>query len=131
MNCISLLGLDAWIARIRASVIETAIAAEDRADLAQLEWQDFKRRLVTLAIMAIALGVLTVVVLIMGSVALLVSYWDTEHRTMVAWLLGGGWFALWLVLIFCLMSVAKRLANPFGLTRSELLADWQSLKKRL
>ena len=131
MNWISLLGLDAWVARIRANVIEAAIAAEDRADLARLEWQEFKRHLVSLLVMALLMGVLAVIVLIMGSMALLVTFWDTEHRILVAWLIAGAWFASLLVLGFCLMSVRKQLADPFGLTRSELMADWQAVKQRL
>ena len=45
MNWLSLLGLESLVARWRANVIEGAIAAEDRMDLARLEWQDQKQRL--------------------------------------------------------------------------------------
>lgn len=56
MNWISLLGLDAWVARWRAAVIELAIAAEDRTDLARLEWVQHKRSMQTVVVLLIALA---------------------------------------------------------------------------
>ena len=131
MNWISLLGLDALLARLRAAVIEAAIAAEDRADLAKLEWQQYQSRLILTAGLVIALGGLTVIAAVMLSIALLVTFWDSEHRLLVAWLIGGGWLVLWALVIFALRSVGRQLANPLNLTRSELLADWRALKQRL
>src|SRR5256885_10671156 len=43
----------------------------------------------------IALAGLSVVVMLTLSVALLVQFWDTEHRVLVGWLVGGGWLAVW------------------------------------
>ena len=45
MNWLSLLGLEGLAARWRANLIEGAIAAEDRMDLARLEWADLKQRI--------------------------------------------------------------------------------------
>ena len=131
MNWISLLGLDALLARLRAAVIEAAIAAEDRADLAKLEWQQYQSRLILTAGLVVALGGLTVIAAVMLSIALLVTFWDNEHRLLVAWLIGGGWLILWALVFFALRSVGRQLANPLNLTRSELLADWRALKQRL
>jgi uncharacterized membrane protein YqjE len=131
VNWISLLGLDVWVARWRAAVIETAIAAEDRADLARLEWAQHKRSIQSVVVLLIALGGLSVVVMLMLSVALLVQFWDTEHRVLVAWLLGGGWFAIWAIALWQLMAAVRQLARPFILTRNELSQDWQALKNRL
>ena len=131
MNWISLLGLDALMARLRAAVIEAAIAAEDRADLAKLEWQQYQSRLILTAGLVVALGGLTVIAAVMLSIALLVTFWDSEHRLLVAWLIGGGWLILWALVFFALRSVGRQLANPLNLTRSELLADWRALKHRL
>jgi hypothetical protein len=131
VNWISLLGLDALMARLRAAVIEAAIAAEDRADLAKLEWQQYQSRLILTAGLVVALGGLTVIAAVMLSIALLVTFWDSEHRLLVAWLIGGGWLILWALVFFALRSVGRQLANPLNLTRSELLADWRALKQRL
>lgn len=131
MNWISLLGLDAWVARWRAAVIELAIAAEDRTDLARLEWVQHKRSMQTMVVLLIALAGLSVVVMLMLSVAVLVQFWDTEHRVMVAWLLFGGWLAILAIALWQLLAAVRRLARPFILTRNELSQDWQALKKRL
>ena len=87
MNLIALLGLEGLFARWRANVIEGAIAVEDRMELAGMEWADQKRRLVMLAILGILIGGLTVIALIMLSIAILVSYWDTPKRETVGWLM--------------------------------------------
>lgn len=131
MNWSSLLGLDAWVARWRAAVIELAIAAEDRTDLARLEWVQHKRSMQTVVVLLIALAGLSVVVMLMLSVAVLVQFWDTEHRVMVAWLLFGGWLAILAIALWQLLAAVRRLARPFILTRNELSQDWQALKKRL
>lgn len=131
MNWISLLGLDAWVARWRAAVIELAIAAEDRTDLARLEWVQHKRSMQTVVVLLIALAGLSVVVMLMLSVAVLVQFWDTEHRVMVAWLLFGGWLAILAIALWQLLAAVRHLARPFILTRNELSQDWQALKKRL
>ena len=86
MNWISMLGLEAFVARWRASLIEGAIAAEDRLELAHLEWQEQKRRLRYLLVLTILVAGLTVVALILLSLALMVQFWDTPQRILVAWL---------------------------------------------
>lgn len=131
MNWLALLGLDALVARWRANVIEGAIAAEDRMDLARLEWQDQKQRLQQLLVLTILLGGLTVVALIMLSMAVLVHFWDTEHRVLVAWLVAGAWLLGWGGTLYGLVSVAKRAGNGFALTRKELAQDWRDIKERL
>ena len=65
MNWLSLLGLEAFVARWRANVIEGAIAAEDRLELARLEWLDQKQRLQQMLVLLIAVTGLTVVTLVL------------------------------------------------------------------
>lgn len=131
MNLISLLGLDSLLERWRANLNEAAIAAEDRVDLAQLEWQQHKRSMQTLAVLAIVLGALTVVVLIVLSMAVLVQFWDSEHRQLVAWLLVGGWVLVWGLGLWRLLEAVNQLSSPFRLTRRELKSDWQAMKERI
>ncbi|WP_027013757.1 phage holin family protein [Comamonas composti] len=131
MRWTSLLGLDALIARWRASVIELAIAVEDRSDLARLEWEQHKRSMQSVVMLLIAMGTLGVVFLLMLSLALLVQFWDSEHRVLVAWSLAGGWLLLWALALWRLLLAARQLSRPFMLTRQELNEDWQALKKRL
>ena len=131
MNWLSLLGLEGFVARWRANVIEAAIAAEDRMDLARLEWDGLKRRLQQLLVLTIVVGGLTVVALVMLSLALLVQFWDTPQRVMVAWLVAGGWVIVWAAMLATLVSVAQRAGSGFALTRSELAHDWRDIKERL
>lgn len=131
MNLISLLGLDSLMERWRVNLNEAAIAAEDRVDLAQLEWQQHKRSMQTLAVLAIVLGALTVVVLIVLSMAVLVQFWDSEHRRLVAWLLVGSWVLIWGLGLWRLLAAVRQLSSPFRLTRRELRSDWQALKEKI
>lgn len=131
MNWLSLLGLEGFVARWRANVIEAAIAAEDRMDLARLEWDGLKRRLQQLLVLTIVVGGLTVVALVMLSLAVLVQFWDTPQRVLVAWLVAGGWVIVWAAMLATLVSVAQRAGSGFALTRSELAHDWRDIKERL
>mgnify|MGYP003458577150 FL=1 len=131
MNWLSLLGLEAFVARWRANVIEGAIAAEDRLELARLEWLDQKRRLQQLLVLLIAVTGLTVVTLVLVSMAILVQFWDTPHRVMVAWVVAGVWLVAWCAAIIKLVSVARSTGSGFALTRRELSQDWRDIKERL
>jgi len=131
MNWLSLLGLESLVARWRANVIEGAIAVEDRVDLARLEWADLKQRFQQLLVLTIVVTGLTVVALIMLSLAVLVHFWDTPQRTLVAWLVAGGWMLGWLAALVALVSVVQRAGNGFALTRRELAQDWRDIKERL
>lgn len=131
MNWLSLLGLEALVARWRANVIEAAIAAEDRLDLARLEWQDLKHRLQQVLVLTIVVAGLTVVALIMLSLAVVVHFWDTPQRAMVAWLVAGLWLAGWGIILATLISVARRAGSGFALTCHELSQDWRAIKERL
>ncbi|HRG05315.1 MAG TPA: phage holin family protein [Acidovorax defluvii] len=131
MNWLSLLGLEAFVARWRANVIEGAIAAEDRLELARLEWLDQKQRLQQLLVLLIAVTGLTVVTLVLVSMAILVQFWDTPHRVMVAWVVAGVWLVAWCAAIIKLVSVARSTGSGFALTRRELSQDWRDIKERL
>lgn len=131
MNWLSLLGLEGLAARWRANVIEGAIAVEDRVDLARLEWSDLKQRFQQLLVLTIVVTGLTVVALIMLSIAVLVHFWDTPQRTLVAWLVAGVWSLGWVAALVALVSVAQRAGNGFALTRRELAQDWRDIKERL
>ncbi len=131
MNWLSLLGLEGLAARWRANVIEGAITVEDRVDLARLEWSDLKQRFQQLLVLTIVVTGLTVVALIMLSIAVLVHFWDTPQRTLVAWLVAGVWTLGWVAALVALVSVAQRAGNGFALTRRELAQDWRDIKERL
>lgn len=131
MNWFSLLGLEAWATRWHAVIIEGAIAAEDRIELARLEWADQKRRLAQLVVLLVLFGGLAVVSLLLLSVALLVQFWDTPQRVLVAWLLAGVWLLASGAVLVALLSLASQAGNAFALTRRELAQDWRAMKEKL
>ncbi|MFY3383880.1 phage holin family protein [Paracidovorax sp. MALMAid1276] len=131
MNWLALLGLESLVNRWRASIIEGAIAVEDRMELARLEWQDQKRRLQQLLVLTVLVGGLTVVALIMLSLAVVVHFWDTPQRTLVGWLVAAVWTLGWVAALASLVAVAQRASDGFALTRRELKQDWQEIKERL
>ena len=131
MNWLSLLGLEALVARWQAAGLEGAIAVQDRLELAHMEWQDQKKRLVQLLVLVVGVAGLTVVALIMVSLAVLVHFWDSPQRTLVAWLVAGVWAVGWAAATVSLVSAAQRAGSGFALTRRELAQDWRDIKERL
>ena len=131
MNWLSLLGLDAFVARWQAAGLEGAIAAQDRLQLAHLEWQDQKKRLVQLVVLAVAAFVLTLVTFVVLSFAVIVHFWDTDHRTMVAWIVAGVWVVGWVGALAALISIATASMEGFAFTRREVVRDWNDIKERL
>lgn len=131
MNWIALLGLDAWVARWRALLVEGSVAAEDRLSLARLEWLEHKQRLRQALVLFVAVIAITVVALLMLSLAVLVQFWDTPQRGLVAWLLAGLWFLAWVGTMLALLSKVRQANHAFALTRQELHKDWRAVKAQL
>ena len=131
MNWLSLLGLEGWVARWRAAIIEGVIAAEDRIELARLEWADQKRRMAQLVVLLVLFGGVAVIALLLLSLAVLVQFWDSPQRVLVAWLLAGGWLLAWVAVAVALVSIGRQASNAFALTRRELQQDWRTIKEQL
>lgn len=131
MNWMSLLGLDIFLARWRLASAEGALAAQDRLELAQLEWQQQKRHWIKLVALSLAVLALAVLSLVVFSMALIIHFWDTPQRSLVAWMLTGFWFMLWASAVVGVISVALRGGDAFCLTRRELKQDWQDIKDQL
>jgi uncharacterized membrane protein YqjE len=131
VNWLSALGLDTLVARYRAAVIEAAIASEDRVELAKLEWKLQRNRLQSILVLAIALGGLTVVAMVLLSLAILIQFWNSPDRATVAWVIAAVWVAAWGGVLWALLSALRKSRSPFMQTRAELAKDWQSIKEKL
>ncbi len=131
VNWASLLNLQGMAARWRSAMSEGATAVEDRMELARLEWTDHKRRLALLALLLVVFGVLAVVTLLLLSAAVLVQFWDTPQRALVAWVLAGVWFVACGAALAVLLSIARKARSAFALTRRELAQDWRVIKEQL
>ncbi|MCJ0763617.1 phage holin family protein [Variovorax terrae] len=131
MNLLSLLGFDAWMARLRKAAAEGASGLEDRWLLARIEWEEEKQRWHRLALLALAVLGLTIVALLALSAAVVVHFWDTPHRPAVAWGVALVWLLLWGGALVCFIRTMQRSSEAFAHTREELGRDWHSLKERL
>lgn len=131
MNWMSILGLENFSARIRANLNEGAIAAEDRIALANLEWEAQKKRLQTILVLAVVMGGVTIVALVLLSVAVLVQLWDSPQRVVAAWVIAGVWLLAWLAVLGVLITTLRKSSHPFALTRAELARDWAMIKEKL
>ena len=81
--------------------------------------------------MLIVFGVLAVVALLLLSAAVLVQFWDTPQRALVAWLLAGLWLVACGAVLAVLLSMARKTRSAFALTRRELAQDWRVIKEQL
>lgn len=131
MNWLALLGLDAIVARWRVAAIEGAIAAEDRMELAKLEWQDQKRYLRRILVLSMTVAGLTVVSMVMVSMAVLVQFWETPHRSVAGWIVAGVWLVAWGGALLVLLRNVQQAGDGFPLTRRELAQDWRDIKEML
>lgn len=131
MNWMSALGLESLSARVRARLNEGAIAVEDRVALARLEWTAQKQRLQTLVVLGILLGGLTIVAMVLLSLAILIHFWDAPERTTVAWVIAGIWVVAWGAVLAALVCTLRKSSQPFALSRAELARDWAQFKDKL
>ncbi len=131
INWTSLLNLQGLAGRWRLVIAEGATAVEDRMELARLEWSEYKRRLALLALLLVTFGALAVVSLLLLSVAILVQFWDTPQRALVAWVLAVLWLVGCVGVLLTLVSLARQARNAFALTHGELVQDWRVIKEQL
>lgn len=129
MNWMSLLGLDTKVARARSNLSELAIAAEDRWELARLEWAGHRSAIVRLGLLLLALVCVGTVAMVAVTLAALVQFWDTPWRVVVAWGVAGAWVLAAVLLWLRMQYWMQSLAGLFALTRAELARDWQTLKE--
>ena len=71
------------------------------------------------------------IALLLGSLALMVHFWDTPLRVTVAWSVAGGWLALSLALAGLLALLVRRAPAAFAITREELAKDWSLIKESM
>jgi uncharacterized membrane protein YqjE len=125
MRLLSLLGLDRRLRRLRIAAGEGALAAEDRAKLLKLAWDEERQRLRLVLALVIAVIGLTTVTVALLSVAVVVHFWDTPSRVPAAWAVAGVWIALWLLAVVALVNTMRRASTAFEPARREFERDWQ------
>jgi len=117
--------------RLRDTVTEAALAAEDRVELLSIEWAEEKLRLRRLLVLSVAAAALTVVLFVVLSAAVMLQFWDTPWRLCAVWGVAGAWGLAWLWVVWALVQAARQGQQAFALTRRELARDWVDLKEGL
>lgn len=131
MKLLSLLGLDAWLRRLRYGVIEGASAMEDRVQLLRMAWQQDKQRLKLLCFLTFAVMALAILALAMLSAATVVHFWDSPQRVVAAWSVAGFWSLLWAAAMVWLWTLLQRGSTAFDPIRREFSRDWEWLEAQL
>lgn len=115
----------------RGVAAEGADALAERLELAALEWRELRRRSLLLLIGGLLLGVLVLLTLFVGSLAVVVHFWDSGYRLHAAWGVAGFWLLASLVLAVVLVQTARRAPAAFALSREELARDWALAKESM
>ena len=131
MKLLSLFGLDRRLRRLRIAAGEGALAAEDRAQLVRMAWEEEKHRLRLLLALALLVVGLTTVMVALLSVAVVVHFWETPHRIAAAWSVAVVWLVLWIAALLGLVTTVRNSANGFGAARREFERDWHWLRRRI
>ncbi|MBV8620776.1 MAG: phage holin family protein [Curvibacter sp.] len=131
MRWLRLLGLDERLQQARRAASEAAQAAEDRAELFVIEWQEEKQRLQRLLVSGILVAMFTLVLLLLLSLALALQFWDTPSRMLAIWAVVLLWFLLWSAAFLALSRALAQGRKAFACTRQELARDWAELKEEL
>lgn len=131
MNWISMLGLGGWLQRMRKVASLGAVAVEQRLELASLEWYEHKQRLLLQVLVATVALVFAAAFCVALSAVVIISFWDSPQRMLVAWLVVAFWAILLVIVLFILRNIVCKSAGFFVLTRTELAKDWHGIRDSL
>ena len=110
---------------------EASEALASRCELARLEWKVERARLMQLAIGLAIMALAGMLALAFVSLAIIVTWWDTEHRVLVAWLVCAAHALIALVGLFMWRYAQMRKDRRFAGLRAELAADRAWFEQRL
>lgn len=110
---------------------EASEALASRCELARLEWKVERARLMQLAIGLAIMALAGMLALAFVSLAIIVTWWDTEHRVLVAWLVCAAHAFIALVGLFMWRYAQMRKDRRFAGLRAELAADRAWFEQRL
>ena len=116
---------------LRDLAAEAAEFAETRVALLHIEWQVEKSRLEMLAILVLAAMALVALSFMFVGLAVIVWFWDTPQRALVAGLGALAMIVMCAVTIAALLKTASRGKAAFSRSRAELAQDWRLVKEWL
>jgi uncharacterized membrane protein YqjE len=124
-------GLNRKLRNIRVAAGEGALAAEDRAQLLRLAWEEEKRRLHLITLLVVAVMGLTTVAVALLSVAVVVHFWDTPQRVAAAWTVAIVWAVIWLGFLVWLLNALRSKSEGFEMARHEFARDWHWVQAQI
>ena len=124
-------GLDSKLRNVRVATGEGALAAEDRAQLLRLAWEEEKERLHLITLLVIAVMGLTTVAVALLSVAVVVHFWDTPQRVAAAWTVAIVWAVVWLGFLVWLLKALRSKSQGIELARHEFARDWHWIQAQI
>jgi len=128
---LALTGLDAKLRNVRVAAGEGALAAEDRAQLLRLAWEEEKERLHLITLLVVAVMGLTTVAVALLSVAVVVHFWETPHRIAAAWTVAIVWSVVWLGFVVWLVQAMRSKSEGVELARREFARDWHWVQAQI
>ena len=128
---LALTGLDAKLRHVRVAAGEGALAAEDRAQLLRMAWEEEKQRLHLITLLVVAVMGLTTVAVALLSVAVVVHFWDTPHRSAAAWTVAIVWAVVWLGFLLWLVKALRSKTEGIDLARREFARDWHWVQAQI
>lgn len=124
-------GLDSKLRNVRVAAGEGALAAEDRAQLLRLAWEEEKQRLHLITLLVVAVMGLTTVAVALLSVAVVVHFWETPQRVTAAWTVAIVWAVVWLGFLVWLLKVLRNKTEGIELARREFARDWHWIQAQI
>lgn len=128
---LALTGLDAKLRHVRVAAGEGALAAEDRAQLLRMAWEEEKQRLHLITLLVVAVMGLTTVAVALLSVAVVVHFWDTPHRSAAAWTVAIVWAVVWLGFLIWLVKALRSKTEGIEMARHEFARDWHWVQAQI
>lgn len=116
-------GLGPRLRRWKAASAEVALGVHDRAQLAGLSWQEAKVPLSQSVLLSALLALVTVVLGVVLSAAVVVHYWDGPFRVRAAWWVAVAWVIVWVVLLALLLARVRQASRAVQPLTLELRRD--------
>ncbi|MVW71012.1 MULTISPECIES: phage holin family protein [unclassified Bordetella] len=101
----------------------------DYVELAGIELSLFRSALVTTMIGGVALLFCTLGTLAFISVGAIVTFWDTEHRTLAAWAVAGAWLLITLIALVVVTRNAPK-SSPFAELSRQVRLDTATVRSQ-
>ena len=111
------------LAPLVGALQEGGSALSSRWELARLEWAVERGRLVQSFVGLAILGLGGLLVLVFAGLAVIVTWWQTDYRVMVAWVVVGAYLAIALVGLFMWRFAEMRKERRFAALRAEFTTD--------